>query len=142
MLLHNARRRAKEVSQNDLATSLGGAGAKVKWANDEEACGAGTARTEGRIKHVLEKTKHATKFISGSSNENVLLLCADFRFLFRQFATIYVFNKRFCVSCDKKKYIMFLYFSLFVIIFAFLKKCFCFGATNARFCVYLFFCVC
>ena len=35
MLLHNARRRAKEVSHDDLATGLGGVGAKVKWENNE-----------------------------------------------------------------------------------------------------------
>lgn len=33
VLLHNARRRTKEVSQDDLATGLGGVGAKVKWKN-------------------------------------------------------------------------------------------------------------
>ena len=37
VLLHSARRRLKQVSQGDLATGLGGVGAKVKLENGYES---------------------------------------------------------------------------------------------------------
>jgi hypothetical protein len=64
--------------------------AEAAASRDEAEKGAKTAK-KGES-NIIKKTEHATKSISESSNENVLLLCADFRSLFRQFcATISLF---------------------------------------------------
>ena len=102
-------------------------------------------RLRRRANQIRNKENRARNKINfGSLNENVLLLCANFRSLFRQFcATNFAFF--FFALCSIRVFgifknkILFLYFCVFCHHFAIFLGYFCFGVTT-RVCAFFALC--